>query len=52
MASYILSIMHKHDLEKYAEYSARGFASLAGMDFEVVVGEDVEALLKEVLSVS
>jgi uncharacterized protein (DUF1330 family) len=44
MASYVVSVMQKHDLEKYAEYSAQGFASLNGMEFEVIVGEPIEAL--------
>lgn len=44
MASYILSVMQKHDLEKYAEYSAQGFVSLDGMAFEVTVGEGIEPL--------
>lgn len=44
MASYILSVMQKRDLDKYAEYSAQGFVSLAGMAFEVIVGEGVEPL--------
>jgi uncharacterized protein (DUF1330 family) len=44
VASYVLSVMQKHDLEKYKEYSAQGFASLAGVDFEVIVGEGIVAL--------
>lgn len=44
MASYVLSIMQKHDLEKYGEYSNQGFVSLNGLEFEVIVGEGVEAL--------
>ncbi len=44
MASYVLSVMRKHDLEKYAEYSAQGFVSLAGVPCDVVVGEGIEAL--------
>lgn len=44
MASYLLSVMNKHDLQKYAEYSALGAASLAGIPFEVIVGEGVETL--------
>jgi len=44
MASYVLSVMQKHDLEKYQEYAAQGFASLDGLEFEVIVGEGVETL--------
>ena len=44
MASYLLSVMKKHDLEKYMEYSAQGFASLNGVDCEIVIGEGVETL--------
>lgn len=44
MASYVMSVMNKHDLEKYGEYMERGFASLEGMSFEVIVGEDLETL--------
>ncbi|MGI4792790.1 MAG: DUF1330 domain-containing protein [Janthinobacterium lividum] len=44
MASYLLSVMNKHDVEKYREYSAQGFASLHGIDCEIIVGEGVETL--------
>ena len=44
MASYVLSVMQKHDLEKYGDYSAQGFMSLAGIECEVVVGEAIETL--------
>ena len=44
MASYVMSIMQKHDLEKYGAYSNQGFVSLNGLEFEVIVGEGVEAL--------
>lgn len=44
MASYVLSMMNKHDLAKYGEYMAQGFVSLEGLPFEVVVGENLETL--------
>jgi uncharacterized protein (DUF1330 family) len=44
MASYILSVIQKHDLEKYAEYSAQGFASLDGIPLDIIIGEGVETL--------
>lgn len=44
MASYVMSVMQKHDLEKYGEYSAQGFVSLQGLEFEVIVGEGAQAL--------
>ncbi len=44
MASYILSMMNKHDLVKYGEYMERGFASLEGIPFEVIIGEGLETL--------
>jgi uncharacterized protein (DUF1330 family) len=44
MASYVMSVMQKHDLDKYAEYAAQGFVSLDGIEVEVIVGEGVEAL--------
>jgi uncharacterized protein (DUF1330 family) len=44
MASYILSVMEKHDLEKYAEYSAQGFVSLDGIEFDIIVGEGIATL--------
>ncbi|WP_062064719.1 DUF1330 domain-containing protein [Sphingobium baderi] len=44
MASYVMSVMQKHDLEKYAEYSAQGFVSLNGIECEVIVGEGIELL--------
>ena len=44
MASYVLSMMNKHDLARYGDYMAQGFASLDGLDFEVIVGEGVETL--------
>jgi uncharacterized protein (DUF1330 family) len=44
MASYILSIMQKHDLDKYTEYAAQGFVSLDGIEVEALVCDDVEAL--------
>lgn len=44
MASYVLSMMNKHDLEKYDEYMAQGFVSLEGLPFEVIVGEGLETL--------
>lgn len=44
MASYVLSMMNKHDLARYGEYMAQGFVSLEGLSFEVVVGENLETL--------
>ncbi len=44
MASYVMSLMNKHDLEKYSAYMEQGFASLDGMTFEVIVGENLETL--------
>lgn len=44
MASYIMSVMNKHDLEKYGAYMEQGFASLEGIPFEVIVGENLETL--------
>ncbi|WP_068070497.1 DUF1330 domain-containing protein [Novosphingobium lentum] len=44
MASYVLSMMNKHDLAKYGEYSAQGFVSLQGLPFEVIVGEGLDTL--------
>lgn len=44
MASYVLSMMNKHDLEKYDEYMAQGFVSLEGLPFEVIVGEGLDTL--------
>ncbi|MDE2563172.1 MAG: DUF1330 domain-containing protein [Sphingomonadales bacterium] len=44
MASYVLSMMNKHDIEKYGEYMAQGFVSLEGLQFEVIVGERLETL--------
>ena len=44
MASYVMSIMNKHDLVRYGEYSAQGFVSLEGLPFEVIVGENLETL--------
>lgn len=44
MASYIMSMMNKHDLVKYGEYSAQGFVSLQGLPFEVIVGENLDVL--------
>jgi uncharacterized protein (DUF1330 family) len=44
MATYVLSVMQKHDLEKYRDYSAQGVASLDGVEFEVIVGEGLETL--------
>lgn len=44
MASYVMSMMNKHDLAKYGEYSAQGFVSLQGLPFEVIVGENLETL--------
>lgn len=44
MASYVLSMMNKHDLDKYGEYVAQGFASLEGLPFEVIVGEGLDTL--------
>ncbi len=44
MASYVLSMMNKRDLAKYGEYMAQGFASLEGIEFEVIVGENLETL--------
>ena len=44
MASYVMSMMNKHDLAKYAEYMEQGFVSLQGMEFEVILGEDLDTL--------
>ncbi|WP_062344087.1 DUF1330 domain-containing protein [Novosphingobium sp. CCH12-A3] len=44
MASYVMSMMNKHDLGKYGEYSAQGFVSLQGLPFEVIVGENLDVL--------
>jgi uncharacterized protein (DUF1330 family) len=44
MASYVMSMMNKHDLVRYGEYSAQGFVSLEGLPFEVIVGENLETL--------
>lgn len=44
MASYTISIMNKHDLERYNAYIAEAFKSLEGVDFEVIVGENLETL--------
>lgn len=44
MASYVLSMMNKHNIEKYGKYMDQGFVSLEGMQFEVIVGEGLETL--------
>lgn len=44
MATYVLSIIDKHDLERYGEYAAAGFASLQGFEFEVVAAESPTVL--------
>ena len=44
MASYVLSMMNKHDIEKYGEYMAQGFVSLEGLPFEVILGENMDTL--------
>ena len=44
MASYVVSMMNKHDLARYGEYSAQGFVSLEGLPFEGIVGENLNVL--------
>jgi uncharacterized protein (DUF1330 family) len=44
MSAYVLSMIDKKDYDKYAEYAAAGFASLQGIDFEVIVAEPPEVL--------
>lgn len=45
MATYIMALMNKHNLERYADYSAAGYVSLQGIDVkEVVVAENLTTL--------
>lgn len=44
MASYLIGVVNKHDLEKYAEYAAAGYRLIQGVAVEVVAAESPETL--------
>lgn len=44
MASYIVGVVDKRDLEKYGVYAAAGYQSIAGFDVEVALAEQPEVL--------
>ena len=44
MASYLVGVVNKHNLEKYGEYAAAGFRLIDGVAVEVAIGENPEVL--------
>jgi uncharacterized protein (DUF1330 family) len=44
MASYMVGVVGKHDLQKYGLYAAAGYQSIEGFDVEVSVAEQPETL--------
>jgi uncharacterized protein (DUF1330 family) len=44
MASYIVGVVDKKDLEKYVLYVAAGYQSIDGFDVEVTIAEHPETL--------
>tara|TARA_R110000824_G_scaffold19504_1_gene75373 strand:+ start:11075 stop:11398 length:324 start_codon:yes stop_codon:yes gene_type:complete len=42
MASYMVGVVTKHNLEKYAEYAAAGFALIDGVKVEVGISDNPE----------
>jgi uncharacterized protein (DUF1330 family) len=44
MASYIVGVVDKQDVEKYGLYVAAGFGAIAGFDVEVTLAEQPETL--------
>jgi uncharacterized protein (DUF1330 family) len=45
MATYVMALMNKHNMERYADYSAAGYVSLQGIDvLDVVAAEDLTVL--------
>ena len=44
MASYLVGVVEKHDLDKYGEYAAAGYRLIDGVEVEVAFAEDPEVL--------
>jgi uncharacterized protein (DUF1330 family) len=44
MASYVVGVVDKNDLEKYGLYAAAGYQSIDGFDVEVTIAENPETL--------
>lgn len=42
MASYMVGVVRKHDLEKYGEYAAAGFRLIDGVKVEVAMTDNPE----------
>jgi len=44
MASYIVGVLSKHDLERYQDYAMAGFRLIDGVEVEVGLAEQPEVL--------